>query len=287
MGGFYNVDKTTGELIPVAGATLYADLPVGSWVKNDMGIIPTGFLKEGDSISQSEYPDLYTKYGSTVPYMADTSELSEYETITISTSSSSPTVMTYDGYLTVYATGGPRGIYINGVKVANATPTGDLDASVTVAVKKGDQIYFTNYFTNCCRGAFYKKSLILKAKSTGAPTDIIEGVASAINSYSTEETLTGGTWIDGKPIYRKVISVNTIEVTDTTNWIDFVTNPASNFGELLDCKMLEKRSGATLTNYNFIARYNETTSKIQLLLSRGLAVDITRYIVVEYTKTTD
>lgn len=27
-------------------------------------------------------------------------------------------------------------------------------------------------------------------------------------SYSTEETLTGGTWIDGKPIYRKVIVVN-------------------------------------------------------------------------------
>lgn len=25
-------------------------------------------------------------------------------------------------------------------------------------------------------------------------------------SYSTEETLTGGTWIDGKPIYRKVLT---------------------------------------------------------------------------------
>jgi hypothetical protein len=26
-----------------------------------------------------------------------------------------------------------------------------------------------------------------------------------VRSYSTEETLTGGTWIDGKPIYRRVI----------------------------------------------------------------------------------
>lgn len=176
----FMVNKQTGERIPTAGITLYADLPVGSWVKNDMGTIPAGFLKQGDTISPTEYPELYAKYGSTVPYMADTSELSNYENITISTSSSSPTVMTYDGYLTVYATGGPRGIYINGVKVANASPTGDLDATTTVAVKKGDQVYFTNWHTNCCRGAFYKKSLIVKAKNMGVPSDIINSVWDAI-----------------------------------------------------------------------------------------------------------
>jgi len=29
---------------------------------------------------------------------------------------------------------------------------------------------------------------------------------SCSNSYSTDETLTGGTWIDGKPIYRRVVT---------------------------------------------------------------------------------
>lgn len=29
-------------------------------------------------------------------------------------------------------------------------------------------------------------------------------------SYSTNETLTGGTWINGKPIYRKVIYIGSL-----------------------------------------------------------------------------
>lgn len=38
-------------------------------------------------------------------------------------------------------------------------------------------------------------------------TDLSNPIVSANlnNSYSTQETLTGGTWIDGKPIYRKVL----------------------------------------------------------------------------------
>jgi hypothetical protein len=35
--------------------------------------------------------------------------------------------------------------------------------------------------------------------------DYVEEQIADAQSYSTEETLTGGTWIDGKPIYRRVI----------------------------------------------------------------------------------
>ena len=41
------------------------------------------------------------------------------------------------------------------------------------------------------------------------------------HSYSTNETLTGGTWIDGKPIYRKVFVVNN-NVVSTVNSIDLL-----------------------------------------------------------------
>lgn len=184
---FYNVDKSTGDLIPVAGGTLYADTPIGAWIKwDDQTKLPDGYLKTGDTITQADYPELYAIYGSTVPYKADTSELSYYENITISASSSSPTVMSYDGYLTVYATGGPRGIYINGVKVANASPTGELDATTTVAVKKSDQVYFTNWYSNCCRGAFYKKSLIVKARQSPVPADFMNEVDSVVDDAVDE-----------------------------------------------------------------------------------------------------
>lgn len=41
---------------------------------------------------------------------------------------------------------------------------------------------------------------------SGVSDDVINYINNS-NSYSTEETLTGGTWIDGKPIYRKVFKV--------------------------------------------------------------------------------
>ena len=41
---------------------------------------------------------------------------------------------------------------------------------------------------------------------SGVSDDVINYVNNS-NSYSTEETLTGGKWIDGKPIYRKVFKV--------------------------------------------------------------------------------
>lgn len=41
---------------------------------------------------------------------------------------------------------------------------------------------------------------------SGVSDDVISYINNS-NSYSTEETLTGGKWIDGKPIYRKVFKV--------------------------------------------------------------------------------
>ena len=43
------------------------------------------------------------------------------------------------------------------------------------------------------------------------------------NSYSQTETLTGGTWIDGKPIYRKVLPF-TVPVGQTSISLDITHN---------------------------------------------------------------
>ena len=176
----YKVDSDTADLTKVAGGTLYADLPIGSWIKNDMDTIPSGFLKEGDTISQSEYPELYAKYGSTVPYMADTSELSAYENITLSTNSSNPTVMPYDGVyiLANYGVSYIHHIYLNGVEISagiTGNSTTGASTSSTILFKKGDTMYRLNTYTESTfleHVAYYKKSLIIKAKHTPVPADL-------------------------------------------------------------------------------------------------------------------
>ena len=50
-----------------------------------------------------------------------------------------------------------------------------------------------------------------------------------INTYSTTETNTGKKWIDGKDIYRKVISVNNVSVGSSSP----INHSISNFGELV------------------------------------------------------
>ena len=55
---------------------------------------------------------------------------------------------------------------------------------------------------------------IVKAKHVALPIDIMDGISEEYAtkdavSYSTNEILTGGTWIDGKPIYRIVLDSTT------------------------------------------------------------------------------
>lgn len=181
MGGIYKVNKTSGELSQISGGTLYADLPVGSWIKNDMGTIPNGFLKEGDTISQSEYPDLYAKYGSTVPYMADTSEPSDWEDITIGTTN---VTMAYDGFVIgKWNLVNNRGEFTVNDTILFATSNASSGVSeVEIPVKKGDTIKQTGSNTSALfiKARYYKKSLIVKAKNIGAPENLVESVRDAL-----------------------------------------------------------------------------------------------------------
>lgn len=235
----YNlVDPTTGDLTRVAGGTLYADLPIGSWVKNDMGTLPSGFLKEGDTISQSEYPELYAKYGSTVPYKADTSELSEYEEITLPTTAATAMTMPYDGVyiLANYGVSYIHHIYLNGIEISAGTTgnnTTGASTSSTILFKKGDTMYRLNTYTGSTfteHVAYYKKSLIVKAKHVGIPADFIDAVDDAI-SDTTVDTVADGNMnpVTSNAVYDALANINgstsviwgssrTISVTKGGGW---------------------------------------------------------------------
>ena len=109
-------------------------------------------------------------------------------------------------------------------------------------------------------------------------------------SYSTNEQKTGGYWIDGKPIYRKVIRNIPLSTTWSNQTID-----SSNQENLVSYKIIGHGSGASAgiltTPY-----YNNVGDNFQVglvVLSGGVqcwcsATTLTGFdVILEYTKTTD
>lgn len=119
------------------------------------------------------------------------------------------------------------------------------------------------------------------------------------STYSTTEQVVG-TWIDGKPIYRKVVAVDfptTSTPTTSTPTINYPHN-ISNIAYVISVKLIWwDMEDARWYNY-----FKDTTgtyiqidgiSNTQIRIkSAGTAVDwhartAGRYAIIEYTKTTD
>lgn len=112
-------------------------------------------------------------------------------------------------------------------------------------------------------------------------------------SYSTSETLTGGTWIDGKPIYRKVFDTTS---PSTGEQNADVADLPSNIDKLISMNgMLTSNdaNGNTFQINNYLAA-NQYVSTWCHLVRRKIRMNVcTAYtnmstrIIIEYTKTTD
>lgn len=110
-------------------------------------------------------------------------------------------------------------------------------------------------------------------------------------SYSTTENLTGGTWIDGKPIYRKVIPF-TIGNSST----QYVTHNVTNYETIVGFNgyVYNTAQGARSLDFSY---YGSTTwcsgisfKATQVLLEMGSAfvgqyTGASAFIIIEYTKT--
>ena len=108
------------------------------------------------------------------------------------------------------------------------------------------------------------------------------------NSYSTEEHPTGKKWIDGKPIYRKVIPFDkTLGYTGVHSTVEIGTIPQNG--------VLTKMDYYGYTATYDIKVYNNNTLNVivqgqSIRASQGFAnsqIQITGYVIIEYTKTTD
>ena len=123
------------------------------------------------------------------------------------------------------------------------------------------------------------------------------------NEYSTEERRIG-TWIDGKPLYRKVIQTTTPTVTTngTSVWQQVVMQNVK-FGRVTDCQMLSNLANGTLLSpitrstlssglnqfitVSFVNKTSNNTGVFQIESSSTTYNNRTVYAVIEYTKTTD
>ena len=116
-------------------------------------------------------------------------------------------------------------------------------------------------------------------------------------TYSTSEIDTGKTWIDGKPIYRKVIKILNIPVSDTKN--EQVVS-LSNVDTMVNMNGIVQ-GGASLENYysNLGVKditnicyessfyFNKSNSQIIVVFPTGNADGTNVTLIAEYTKTTD
>ena len=110
-------------------------------------------------------------------------------------------------------------------------------------------------------------------------------------NYSTDEILTGGTWIDGKPIYRKVLN-GTFESDNTQSqkYID-IDWTIENFIEIKGYAKDEVQSYPL--NYNrpdngkFLETKRDDLDVIRIGFNNLGTSTYSYFLILEYTKTTD
>lgn len=108
-----------------------------------------------------------------------------------------------------------------------------------------------------------------------------------VNRYSTEETFTGKYWIDGKPIYRKVVEFG----SDTTQKILSITGKIDKF-TFIDAYAKggnNLKHGLYRVDDNDQFRYYINTDNTICFQtgSNFPSLPYTAYVIAEYTKTTD
>ena len=138
----------------------------------------------------------------------------------------------------------------------------------------------------------------MKTEKTASDTDTYScNYINQGNTYSTSETLTGKTWIDGKPIYRKVFTGN---MTNTTNeWVNLQKCNLNNVDNIINISGTIKNTSSDRrvlptsayesTSYYCTFSYLGQTDYLQCYINGWTYTTFGfKYIVViEYTKTTD
>lgn len=107
-----------------------------------------------------------------------------------------------------------------------------------------------------------------------------------LESYSTEEQRIG-TWIDGKPIYRRVFNFKIISLPHRIS-VENVETPVKMYGSISYNAGWHNIGGNTDTNYYSLLQYDADDKRLSLFGANNyVGNNYNTYVVFEYTKTTD
>ena len=282
-------------------ADVGAGLPVGTWCSFENDVAPNAnWIRAGTTFDASAYPVLASYLGTNVvPNKGTGLDWDNAETITLSTSDYE---VTKSGWITCFARTATSGtalyLRVNGVRVAYGSYGNNIALYVNaqVEVKAGDKINFEGTVSfQDTHFVPYLHPLFIKATS-GLSENQQDSVINTLNvsrSYSTDETLTGKTWIDGKPIYRKVF-------TGIASNIDQAENIAtiSNVSSVVSVRNLQKASNAGwYENWGYArtqsseiestAYFDIDTGKLYQSHKNSVFNSQPYTVILEYTKTTD
>lgn len=136
---------------------------------------------------------------------------------------------------------------------------------------------------------FVKKSDIVDEVAIDNMHSVSSNAVAKANSYSTSETFTGRYWIDGKPIYRKVINVNGYPSTIQTG--------LTSENEVINMIIKNTVSGSSdrfvfggilsVSNVYYPWVYELTPDNTTLARLTGTYTGTVKFIILEYTKKTD
>lgn len=154
---------------------------------------------------------------------------------------------------------------------------------------------FTFYKTSSTQLYFSVSSLVL-SKIVGYKLGVMKATIDNPKNgdvYTTSMTATGGTWIDGKPIYRTVREyrlTSAIQSSTTSNTLKVAFN-TFNCKDVVDFKCYAVTTGPTYpipyinSSGNYISAYLSLLSNEFIIISKGITWDArtTFRFIVDYT----
>lgn len=276
-------------------------VPLGTWVSFESGNTPgPSYLEAGATFNADIYPALAMMLGGTVvPERFDHSQLGDMENISIPDSSATHLIVPYDGFIILQNQANNNAYFY--IKTPNAVVRSYIFSNSssyyqnTIPVRKGDEIYKIGSFGSASV-RYYKKHLYIKATVASDDGDY-EGTLNTIrtyvrnsNSYSVTEKLTGGYWVDGRPIYQRTYTGLTIKASATV--IDTLANVSKFIKTEFLVTVYNDSNQTTVNTYDTsgsarYAWYVVLQPNGQLKgYSGNAAVRITD-VTIWYTKTTD
>ena len=271
---------------------------VGTLIQQYKKVPMSGYLYcDGSTFDQNDYPALYMYLGTNV--------LPDYRECVMvgAEQNTTDTIATHD----VYGEGEFKDdqLQSHAHTIANDNPNGDKQLSV----KYADKGFISNIYTYPNTGRTgdtdtthgKQKAVYVYIKATsGLAENQQENVLNdaknyinSTNSYSTNEVKTGGKWIDGKPIYRKVVDFGALP-NATIKGVTFDNINADTFVKIEGIAMMT--NGGSAITIPFADNSAATQSIAIFVNSTSVSIntgstnrsDYTKcYVTLEYTKTTD